>query len=203
MCPFCNLPLGDFELEHGHKWHKACAKCHYCQHEVTHEMAGKLIESVPNGDSTTISHLLYHSSCHERALLEQFKNKDFPIIQEQLDILNRMTLTTREEIPLDIETMRTLLRTLHQITANWSIALNRKVDKIKVRDTDSWRETIAIREENNKIDKRILEEKKARLASERADPKLRDRRKAIAGLMSAFGISQSDAEAMIDKKEAN
>ena len=203
MCPFCNLPLGEFEIEHGHKWHKACAKCHYCQHEVTHEMASKLIESVPNGDSTTISHLLYHQPCHERALMEQFKVKEFPIVQAQIDILNKFMLSTREPLELDIEVIRTLLRTLLECTANVSIALNRKIDKIKVRDTESWRETIAIREENNKIDKRILEEKKTRLASERADPKLRDRRKAIAGLMSAFGISQADAEVMVDKKEIN
>jgi DNA sulfur modification protein DndB len=42
---------------------------------------------------------------------------------------------------------------------------------------------------------------KARLQAERADPKLRDRRKAIQGLMSAFGLSAADAEAMLNKKE--
>jgi hypothetical protein len=202
MCPFCNLELGPFELEHGHKWHKACAKCHYCQHEVTHEMAEQCVSKAAD-NVLSCEQRLYHVPCHERALMEQFKNKEFPIVQEQLDILNRFLLTSHEELPLTLDALYPLLRNLQQAAANVSIAINRKKDKIKIRDVAAWRETTEIREQVNKEEKAKIEAKKIRLQNERADPKLRDRRKAITGLMQAFGISQADAEAMIDKKEAN
>jgi|HubBroStandDraft_2_1064218.scaffolds.fasta_scaffold54336_4 hypothetical protein len=203
-CPFCNLPLTDFEIELNHKWHKKCAKCHYCQHEVTHEMASECVSKAAEGDYILPpSQMLYHVPCHERALMEQFKNKEFPIVQEQLDILNRFLLTSREEIPLTLDALYPLLRNLQQAAANVSIAINRKKDKIKIRDVAAWRETTEIREQVNKEEKAKIEAKKIRLQSERADPKLRDRRKAIHGLMQAFGLSEQDASAMLDKKEAN
>jgi len=202
MCPFCNLELGPFELEHGHKWHKTCAKCFHCGHEVTHEMAEQCVSKAAE-NLLPCNVRLYHMPCHERALMEQFKNKEFPIVQEQLDILNRFLLTSHEELPLTLDALYPLLRNLQQAAANVSIAINRKKDKIKIRDVAAWRETTEIRETINKEEKAKIEAKKIRLQAERQDPKLRDRRKAIAGLMQAFGISQADAEAMIDKKEAN
>jgi hypothetical protein len=204
MCPFCNLELTLFEIELNHKWHKACAKCHYCQYEVTHEMAERCVSKAATGDYILPpAQMLYHMPCHERALMEQFKDKEFPIVQGQLDILNRFLLTSKEEIPLTLEALYPLLRNLQQAAANVSIAINRKKDKIKIRDVAAWRETTEIREQINRDEKAKIEEKKIRLQAERADPKLRDRRKAIQGLMSAFGLSEADASAMLDKKEAN
>lgn len=200
-CLLCNLPLGEFELasEGRLKWHSACQVCHYCKEPVTFDMAEKTIKDCDAQVGTCISEYLYHQPCHEKALGERFKNKDFPIVQEQLDLLNKFLLSQRSEIPLTLEELYPLLRDLQQCAANVSIALNRKKDKLKIKDAAAYREHVEIRKENNKLETRAIEEKKTRLASERADPALRNKRKALEGLI-AMGLSKDQAEAMLAKQ---
>lgn len=200
-CLLCNLPLGELELSLNNKWHKApkdCQVCHYCKEPVTFDMAEKAIKDCDAQIGTCISEYLYHQPCHEKALGERFKNKDLPIVQEQLDLLNKFLLSQRSEIPLTLEELYPLLRDLQQCAANVSIALNRKKDKLKIKDAAAYREHVEIRKENNKLETRAIEEKKTRLASERADPALRNKRKALEGLI-AMGLSKEQAEAMLAK----
>jgi hypothetical protein len=191
FCTICKNPLSEPELELHRTYHKSCMVCHYCKNETTDEMARKA-ESPES---------LFHGPCHERKLMEDFKNKDLPIVQEQLDLLNKFLLTAHDEIPLTLDVLYPLLRNLQQAAANVSIAINRKKDKIKIKDADAYRKHVEIRNENNKFEKRAVEEKKARLQAERLDPKLRDRRKALQGLMTAFSLTEAQANEMLSKKE--
>lgn len=203
-CLLCNLPLGEFELstEGRVKWHTGCQVCHYCKEPVAHELAEKAIKDCESVIGTELpSESLYHQPCHERALGERFKNKDLPIVQVQLDLLNKFLLSQRGEIPLTLEELYPLLRDLQQCAANVSIALNRKKDKLKIKDAAAYRETVEIRKENNKLETRLVEEKKARLASERANPKLRAERKAIEGWIT-MGMSKEVAEKLIADAKA-
>jgi hypothetical protein len=93
------------------------------------------------------------------------------------------------------------LRDLQQAAANVSIAISRKKDKIKIVETEAWRTHVEIESENQKEKKRQTEEKKIRLQEERSNPQLRNRRKALEGLMQSFGMTEEQAEAMLKSQE--
>lgn len=205
LCKLCNSELGPLELTRA--YHFDCQKCAYCGKETTIEMAQAAIAIGESHAKETgvYNHLLsaqnlYHLPCHERALMDRFKDESYPIIQEQLDILNRHMLTSSTEVGLSLEELYPLLRTMQQITANVSIAIGRKRDKIKISEAEIYRAKSEEQKKEEKLISRAEQEKKTRLAKEREDPTLRTKRKAIEGLMSAFGLSKEQAEEMLAKQ---
>jgi NACalpha-BTF3-like transcription factor len=163
--------------------------------------ADELAETTGAYDSRIASQNIFHVTCHERVMLAQFKDERYPIIQDQLDILNRHMLAHHEEVGLDLDSLYSLLRMMQQITSTVSSVIARKKDKILIRETEIYRAKTHEQKQVEKQETRKEQEKKTRLQAERIDPALRIKRKAIDGLMSTLGLSREQAEKMIN--EAN
>ena len=192
-CLICNKELEGLEKECNREWHYDCQICTYCKGSVTEDI---LRESLSQQRPCS------HKNCHENALWSSFGNDNIIITQEHLDVLNHWLLTPHPLAEnISIETCYKLLRDLQQAAANVSIAISRKKDKIKIVETEAWRTHVEIESENQKEKKRQTEEKKIRLQEERSNPQLRNRRKALEGLMQSFGMTQEQAEAMLKQQE--
>lgn len=201
LCPLCLQPLDTFEIEHNHKWHKACQVCKYCKHETTHEHVEKLIGNWSEESPVMLSHSLYHSPCHEKQLMAEFRDDKLPLVQEHLDVLNKFLLSVNEEIPLTLECLYPLLRNLQQAAANVSIAIARKRDKIRISEAEVYRAKTKEQKEAEKLETRKVEAAKIQRVNEKTDPALRAKRKAIEGLMTAFKMSEAAAIAMIEAQQ--
>src|SRR5437667_4422558 len=193
-CLICKGELGQLEIDCHREWHYDCQICHYCKGAVTEDI---LRESLEAGRPCS------HKNCHENALWASFGNDNILITQEHLDTLNHWLLTTHPlKEGISLETCYKLLRDLEQAAANVAVAISRKKDRIKIVETEAWREHIEIEQENNREKKRIQEEKKIKLQEERADPRLRDRCKETEGLRASFGMTQEQAEEFLRNQEA-
>lgn len=185
-CPFCSLELGSSEIELNRKWHFDCQRCSLCSNEVTHEIAEQAITAERKPE---------HSTCREAKLDAELKD-GLPLTYEHLNRLNSLMLSRRPENILSLESLYDLLRSMQQCTANVSIAISRQRDKTRIRDAENYRAHVEIETENIRETKRIEETKKLQRQAERLDPRVRDRRKAIEGLM-ALGMSRETAEGMV------
>ena len=186
-CLLCHTELGSLEIECSQTTHYDCRKCSECHKDVNQEMVEAAL---------TAQRLPIHTECEDRKKLTEFRNDELPLTQRHLDALNKYILARRPENDLTLESMYSLLRDLQQAAANVSIAIKRQKDKIHIADAEQYRAHVEIETENTKQAKRVEQDKKIRLQNERQNPQLRDRRKAVDGMI-ALGITREAAESMI------
>lgn len=201
LCPLCLSELTSFELEHSQAYHRACQVCKYCKSETTRESVETLIANWHTETPIMLSHSLYHSPCHEKQLMAEFRDDKLPLVQEHLDVLNKFLLSANEEIPLTLECLYPLLRNLQQAAANVSIAIARKRDKIRISEAEVYRAKTKEQKEQEKLETRKVEAAKIQRVNEKADPALRAKRKAIEGLMVAFKLTETQALALIEAQQ--
>ena len=191
-CIVCKTELGKLEIDCHRDWHYDCQNCVYCKSLVTEDILR---------DSLAKNRPVSHESCHEKEIWKSFGLENIQITQEHLNFLNKWLLTPHPLENITLETCYSLLRDLQQAAANVTIALNRKKDNIKIIETENWRAHVEFEQEERKEKKRQTEEKKIRLQEERSNPQLRNRRKALEGLMQSFGMTEEQAEAMLKSQE--
>jgi hypothetical protein len=187
-CLLCKQELGALEIECNQTTHYDCRKCSLCESPVAESL---VLHAIEHGV------LPEHESCREKELLKAFYNEELPLTQAHLDKLNKWLLSKRhvEQEPT-LEFWYSLLRDMQQVSVNVAIALKRAKDKITIKDTEQYRAHVEIASENAKQSKRLDEEKKIRLQQERDNPAIRNRRKAVEGMM-AMGLSREVAESMV------
>lgn len=195
ICPICATELGPLELQGNKRFHFACRYCVECKAEIPNdEICEKSFEE--HGS-------IMHSGCAERRHWSDFQRKDVPFVQSHVNLINQKICTMRRPLALDnLEQFYSLLRDLQQCAANVKVLIDRTKDRNRVQDAKEYREKTDLQKQAERRKSLLEETKKIQLAEERANPALRDRRKAIAGLV-ALGMSQDQAEAMVPQPKAN
>lgn len=189
LCKICEKELGPLELQAALPFHFDCRKCTFCQQEI------------PNTELCEKSLLefgeILHSQCAERKLWSEFQKTDVPLGQSHINLINKKICGLREALDLsNLEIFYSLLRDLQQCAANVKVLIDRTKDRQKVEIAKEYREKVTEQKKTERERTRIEEERRIMLQSERDNPALRDRRKAIEGLMK-LGIAREAAEKMV------
>ena len=144
-----------------------------------------------------------HFACRERVLLSEIKDKSIPVTKAHCDLLNGQILRFVDVPPNkdDIEQLSDLLRTVTELAANVSFVFSHISQRVKIKDLRKGQEEIARRDGESKLAARAEEARKIQRQTERANPAIRDRRKAIEGFR-ALGLSEEQAIAAVDKMRA-
>ncbi len=197
-CLICSEPLP----AHRESWHEECEKCQICGADMHH--ATKVIQKCLD-DGGPIAHL----GCYHKATISALKNQRIPLTINDLRVLNDEILTMRHIVNPD-ETDYQALHDLHMAAKDLAISvgfvLDLTKDKIRIVDrnnTEEWvKEKKAVknaeRARTAETDQQKIE-RSALLAAERENPALRDKRKAIEGLIKGFGLSLDAATAAVEE----
>ena len=194
-CPICHNPLGSIELNLGHSWHLDCMKCQYCGGSaLPFERVAACLEQ-----GISIS----HAPCADKQVFNQLREKKLPILKQYLSAVNNDILKVRTSLlpDSDILAIQELLVNLKETAVNVSWILKQVRTNISIKDSEEFTEKIRTEKKVKADVEAISQERKNVIAAERADPALRDRRKAIEGLVKGLGISLEAATAMIDSQK--
>lgn len=198
ICLICKGPLpADREF-----WHYDCEKCQICGADM--HMAQKVIDKCLT-DGGPIAHL----GCYHKARIQELKDKVIPITSEHIRILNESILMMRHTVnpdETDYQTLWNILKETKELAANISFVMDLTKDKMRIHDRDEYAEKIKT-ERKQKAEQSAKDsqseqeriEKQARLAAERENPFLRDKRKAIEGFVKAYGFTLEVATAMVEE----
>ena len=191
LCLICKLPLGPEETK---AWHFDCEVCSECGQPLHN--SNKLIwdclnSGIPVADIT----------CRNKTKIREIREKIFPATIEHLKAFNNQILTIRAEVNPQEDDLKQLYDVLHELqdaASSISILLSLTKDKIRIESNIEYTEKVKTeRREKATTDAEENNKKVARQA-ERENPALRDRRKAIEGIMKTFGFSLEAATAMIE-----
>jgi hypothetical protein len=194
-CRICTEPLSAGELNLNQTWHYHCQICQICSQELPapERIAYCLDQNIP------VSHLV----CYQQEKIRELKTQTIPVSREHIQILNDKILGLRQQyIPAesDLQLLLETLNDLKECAANVSSMLQLTRERIHIKNNESDVQ----HEKKQKAAKaevaatlQVKVEKAAQLAAERSDPKLRERRKAIEGIMKTFGFSEEQAIAML------
>ena len=191
LCKICKLPLGPEETK---AWHFDCEECTMCGQPLHN--SNKLIwdcinSNIPVADIT----------CRNKTKIREIRDKIFPATIEHLRAFNAMILTIRSEVNPQEEDLKQLYDVLHELqdgASSISILLSLTKDKIRIESNVEYTEKVKTERRQNSETAALEENKKAARQAERENPALRDRRKAIEGIMKTFGFSLEAATAMLD-----
>lgn len=191
LCKICQLPLGPEETK---AWHYDCEECTMCGQPLHN--SNKLIwdclnSGIPVADIT----------CRNKTKIQEIREKIFPATIEHLRAFNAMILTIRSEVNPSESDLKQLYDVLHELqdgASSISILLSLTKDKIRIESNVEYTEKVKTERRQNSEAAAIDENKKAARQAERENPALRDRRKAIEGIMKTFGFSLEAATAMIE-----
>ena len=190
LCLICKLPLGPEETK---AWHFDCEECTECGQPLHN--SNKLIwdclnSGIPVADIT----------CRNKGKILEIRNKLFPATLEHLRAFNDQILSIKHEVnPTDgdLKQLYDVLHELQDAASSISILLSCTKDKIRIESNIEYTEKVKTeRREKAAVDAEDNNRKVVRQA-ERENPALRDRRKAIEGIMKTFGFSLEAATAMI------
>ena len=190
-CPICGKPLGDIETALHRPYHYDCMKCAFCA------------ESLPSAevidDCLRKGYPISHHGCRERHLIREIKDKTIPVTQAHIDVLNRDILRFMDVPPAldDIEQLTSLIKSVTELAANVSFVFSHVSQRVRIVELRKGQAEIRASEGQRLIAKRADEADRIRRQTERANPAIRDRRKAIEGLVQ-LGISPDEATKMID-----
>ena len=190
-CLICKLPLGPEETK---AWHYDCEECTMCGQPLHN--SNKLIwdclnSGIPVADIT----------CRNKTKIREIREKIFPATIEHLKAFNNQILTIRAEVNPQEEDLKQLYDVLHELqdaASSISILLSLTKDKIRIESSVEYTEKVKTERRQNSETAALEENKKAARQAERENPALRDRRKAIEGIMKTFGFSLEAATAMLD-----
>jgi len=191
LCLICKLPLGPEETK---AWHFDCEECAECGQPLHN--SNKLIwdclnSGIPVADIT----------CRNKTKIREIREKIFPATIEHLKAFNNQILTIRAEVNPQEEDLKQLYDVLHELqdaASSISILLSLTKDKIRIESSVEYTEKVKTERRQNSETAALEENKKAARQAERENPALRDRRKAIEGIMKTFGFSLEAATAMIE-----
>jgi uncharacterized protein YdiU (UPF0061 family) len=151
-----------------------------------------------------------HPVCSDREAIEKIRTETIPITKAYVLALNNQIITMRHTVrpPItDIALLSDILNVLQECARDVSWVLKQTRDKISIEDSQEYAEKIkterklkAIESEAASVREQKTAERSAQLAAERDNPALRDRRKAIEGIMKTFGFTLEAATAMLDKQ---
>lgn len=225
-CQVCNKPLGEFELEHKWRYHSECKDCVYCKETVHLDIVTQRVAATPKGEAVEV----YHQTCKDAKLMQDYHKLSVTITQAHLDALNRTMQMLVPDMNLSIETNQQVACNLHYkfvdfanlsfeqqvvhvkmleaLTAHASMSM-RKADKDKVLLDLGKREAAkfaAVREyrESSAADKEEARKRALAKAAEASKPKLSKEEKLyeknIQNTMNLFSLSR---EAVIEMMEKN
>jgi len=191
LCLICKLPLGPEETK---AWHFDCEVCSECGQPLHN--SNKLIwdclnSGIPVADIT----------CRNKLKIQEIRNKVFPATLEHLRAFNDQILSIKHEVNPTDEDLKQLYDVLHELqdaASSVSILLSLTKDKIRIESNVEYTEKVKTERRQNSETAALEENKKAARQAERENPALRDRRKAIEGIMKTFGFSLEAATAMLD-----
>ena len=190
-CLICKLPLGPEETK---AWHYDCEECTECGQPLHN--SNKLIwdclnSGIPVADIT----------CRNKTKIREIRDKIFPATLEHLRAFNDQILSVKHEVnPTDgdLKQLYDVLHELQDAASSVSILLSLTKDKIRIESNVEYTEKVKTERRQSSEAAAIDENKKAARQAERENPILRDRRKAIEGIMKTFGFSLEAATAMIE-----
>jgi hypothetical protein len=191
ICLICKLPLGPEETK---TWHYACEECVECGQPLHN--SNKLIwdclnSGIPVADIT----------CRNKLKIREIREKIFPVTLEHLRAFNAQILSIKHEVNPQEEDLKQLYDVLHELqdaASSISILLSLTKDKIRIESNVEYTEKVKTERRQSSEAAAIDENKKAIRQAERENPILRDRRKAIEGIMKTFGFSLEAATAMLN-----
>lgn len=201
-CLICQLPLFEAEVRLQRSWHFDCEKCQICGEEglAPEQIAKCLADSQP----------VAHTICLKTKLFADFKNNVVPITKSHIDALNAEINSFYPQVnpnPEDVQLLFALLTSLQETATNVSHALNLTKDKLLIRESRNYDHQVKQKQAEirqakleTQIEKLEREKRSEQLKAERENPMLRNRRKAIEGLM-AIGYSKDEAEAEMRRQE--
>ncbi len=198
ICLICSQPLSDLRQS----WHEECEVCQICNAPMHH--ATKVIQKCID-DGGPIAHL----GCYHKQTIANLKNQKIPATIRDLTVLNAEILTMAHIVNPD-QTDYAALHSMHMAAKDLAIAvgfiLDLTKDKIKIDNIRDY-------DEKTKAEKKVKAEqsirtaesdqekieRSAKLAAERENPALRDKRKAIEGFIKGFGLTIEAATAMVEE----
>ncbi len=190
-CLICKLPLGPEETK---AWHFDCEECTECGQPLHN--SNKLIwdclnSGIPVADIT----------CRNKIKIREIRDKVFPATLEHLRAFNDQILSVKHEVSPtdgDLKQLYDVLHELQDAASSISILLSLTKDKIRIESNIEYTEKVKTERRQSSEAAAIDENKKAIRQAERENPALRDKRKAIDGIMKTFGFSLEAATAMIE-----
>lgn len=214
-CPVCDKELGPAEVTLNQKYHYDCNKCATCElGPLTYE----IMEAWLEGKGTR-----EHSGCRDKRLERELLSKEVTITQAHLDFLNRIRLMAwvDEDATSDIasesqsteqqfralkiherkiDDMYKFLSKYQTFAALTSICIAQKKDAQLKKASSDYRDKTQYEKEIERTKTRTEEARKIQLQKEREDPKLRNRRKAVEGMMKAYNMTMEQVEAMMKEQ---
>jgi len=191
-CLICKLPLGPEETK---AWHYDCEECTMCGQPLHN--SNKLIwdclnSGIPVADIT----------CRNKTKIREIREKIFPATIEHLKAFNNQILTIRAEVNPQEEDLKQLYDVLHELqdaASSISILLSLTKDKIRIESNIEYTEKVKTERRQNSETAALEENKKAARQAERENPFLRDKRKAIEGVVKEYKFTLEAATAMIEE----
>lgn len=155
------------------------------------DQAGTITRAIAKGQKPE------HTLCEESRLASEIKLRA-SVTQQHIDLTNNEILTIKSQWQTDedLVALTKYLVSAQELAANISWLLSLTKDKIRIKDSQEYAAKVTTERKAKSEAAADENEKKARLAAERADPRLRERRKAIEGLI-AMNIAPDVAESMI------
>ena len=208
-CLICGLPLTALEEDLRQSYHYDCNKCVYCKNDVSFDVVKNAIEN---------ERPIYHRTCYDEAMAEEFRKRPVTITQELLDYHNakrllwqpNMSMSAKGNMDMAAINLRNdpdIKRWLHEKTfdeiflvmkmmescaAELNILLTSAKQKDKIRTEIAERDRKLVSEA---ISYRKNEEHQKETKREKATPE----GKAISALMKITGMSLEEARAEIKK----
>jgi hypothetical protein len=133
--------------------------------------------------------------------IKEIRDKIFPATLEHLRAFNAQILSIKHEVnPTDgdLKQLYDVLHELQDAASSISILLSLTKDKIRIESNVEYTEKVKTERRQSSEAAAIDENKKAVRQAERENPALRDKRKAIEGIMKTFGFSLEAATAMLN-----
>ncbi len=171
--------------------------------------ATKVIEKCISDAAPGEKPLIAHLGCFHKATIASLKAHKIPLTVRDLKVLNDEILTMRHIVnpdETDYASLHELFSAARDLAAAIGFVMDLTKDKIKIDNIRDY-------DEKTKAEKKIKAEqsirtaesdqekieRSAKLAAERENPALRDKRKAIEGFIKGFGLSLDAATAMVEE----
>ena len=195
ICLICKLPLGPAETTLNRHWHSECEVCQICGEDF-HYANTRTQQCIDLG--IPVSHLV----CWDKKKIQEIRDKVIPATIEHLKAFNNQILTIRAEVNPQENDLKQLYDVLHELqdgASSISILLSLTKDKIRIESNVEYTEKVKTERRQSSEAAAIDENKKAARQAERENPFLRDKRKAIEGVVKEYKFSLEAATIMIEE----
>ena len=195
-CLICGQPLSEGEASINRHWHLDCEVCQFCGNDLHH--SNTRIQQYLDS-KVAVSHLV----CASKDKIREIREKIIPYTIEHLQSVNNLILTMRHEVnpqETDLKQLYDILHEAQDLASNASILISATKDKIRIESSIEYTEKVKTERRAKAADDAEDNNKKALRQAERENPWLRDKRKAIQGVVTGFGFSLEAATTMIEEQ---